>query len=104
MSASLATRFPRLDHFLNAYMHQDWRLFGNSLEDVVREYASDSSASDVRSLQREIHFLLVSEGDRIEADYYRLFPNSVLPSAWHMTVADWLRYVAKLAGKYSPTA
>jgi hypothetical protein len=34
---------PHLDEFLNGYMHQDWRIFGDTLEDVVAVYASDTS-------------------------------------------------------------
>ena len=91
---SPAPRFPHLDHFLNAYMHQDWNLFGNSVEDVLRVYALDNSPEDLKRLEGEINDLIALEGDQLEIDYYRLYPNSVLPSGWHMTVREWLRYVA----------
>jgi hypothetical protein len=91
-------KFPHLDHFLNAYMHQDWKLFGDSLESVVRGYAVDTSPHDVRQLKAEIDQFIASEGDNIEPDFHRLYPNSVLPSGWGMTAEQWLREVAKLAG------
>ena len=101
MSSSLAMRFPHLDHFLNAYMHQDWELFGDSLEDVVQTYASDTSPVEMQQLRDEIVQLLTVEGHRIETSYYALYPNSVMPSGWGMSVADWLTRVANLANRYT---
>jgi hypothetical protein len=97
--AASPNRFPHLDRFLNAYMHQDWRLFGDTLEDVVQSYAIDSSSDDLNRLHSEIIEFLQSEGGNIELDYHRLYPNSVLPSGWDMTANEWLRYVASAAEK-----
>ena len=98
MDARSASRFPHLDHFLNAYMHQDWQLFGDTLEAVVGAYAADTYPEGADRLREEIDQFLRFEGVRLEADYPRLYPNSVLPSGWHMTAAEWLRWVARLAG------
>jgi hypothetical protein len=92
-------KFPHLDHFLNAYMHQDWDLFGDSLAQVLLRYARDTSPTDLQQLQHEIVQFINSEGPNIETDYYALFPNSVLPSGSNMTAEQWLRHVAMLAGE-----
>jgi hypothetical protein len=86
--------FPHLDRFLNGYMHQDWRLFGDTVEDVVRAYARDSGSNDVILLQSEVELLLKQEGPNIEDSYLKLYPNSVRPSAWKTSVEDWLRRIA----------
>jgi hypothetical protein len=94
---ALLSKFPHLDHFLNAYMHQDWRLSGDSLEAVLRTYAHDTSPSDVKQLRSEIEQFISAEGGNLEADYRKLYPNSVIPSGWHMTLRDWLLYVSRVA-------
>jgi hypothetical protein len=88
----MSTNFPHLDHFLNAYMHQDWMLFGDNLPAVLQTYAKDTSVSDVRALRTEIA-AFVHDG----IDYHRRFPNSVLPSGWNMQPDEWLNHVAHLA-------
>jgi hypothetical protein len=93
--------FPHLDHFLNAYMHQDWDLFGESLEEVLQTYARQTSRSDVDGLRAEIDQFIASKGTRIESDYYELYPNSVAPSGWNMNVEQWLRRVSELAARAS---
>jgi hypothetical protein len=95
-------RFPHLDQFLNGYMHQDWHLFGDSLQDVVLTYAQDTSPNDVINLQSEINEFIKLEGNKIEADYYRLFPNSVAPAGWDMKVDQWLHHVAGITARILP--
>src|SRR5258708_27924275 len=90
-------KFPHLEHFLNAYMHQDWMLFGSSWQDVVKTYAQETSSDDLKNLRFEIDQFILSEGENIEPDYRPLYPNSLLPSPWRMTPQQWLRYFAKLA-------
>lgn len=92
------TDLPCLDHFLNAYMHQDWTVFGDSLQDVVKTFADDSAPEDVRGLQADIDVLVATEGSQLEADFRVLFPNSVSPAGWGMTAEQWLHHVAGLAG------
>ncbi len=96
MSMTITT-FPRLDHFLNGYMHQDWALFGDSLQTVVAAFADDTSADDVRGLQADIAAFMRAEGSRLEFDFPSMFPNSVTPSGWGMTAGQWLTHVAGLA-------
>jgi hypothetical protein len=96
---ALHEKFPHLDHFLNAYMHQDWMLAGDSLQDVIHTYARENSPEDARELQVEIGDFITLRGKSLEADYYALFPNSVTPSGWNMKVDQWLCHVAELAGR-----
>lgn len=102
--AALHNELPHLDNFLNAYMHQDWDLCGDTLEAVVAAYAQDTSAEDAGALRDEIALFLEAEGDRVEAAYSALYPNSVLPSGWGMTARQWLGRVAELAMAHSPAA
>jgi hypothetical protein len=102
MDARSHLRFPHLDHFLNACMHQDWRMYGDDLTAVVATYAADTPPDGAERLQAEIEQFLRSEGSRVETDYYQLYPNSALPSAWDTTAADWLRLIARLAGNPVP--
>jgi hypothetical protein len=96
------TTLPCLDHFLNAYMHQDWTIFGDSLQDVVKTFADDSSPEDVRGLQADIGAFVRGEGSHLEADFRKLFPNSASPSGWGMSAEQWLNHVAGLAGAIAP--
>jgi hypothetical protein len=102
--AALRDMLPHLDHFLDAYMHQDWRIFGETLEAVVAAYAEDTSPADAGALRDEIALLLRAIPDRIEVAYHVLYPNSVLPAAWGMTVDQWLRRVAQFAADHASEA
>lgn len=99
----MSTNFPHLDHFLNAYMHQDWMLAGDTLATVLQTYVNDTSPDDVQALRSEIAAFVRHDGDAIETDYHRQFPNSVLPSGWNMQPDEWLNHVAQLAGEFVPT-
>ncbi len=99
---ALLSKFPHLDHFLNAYMHQDWRLSGDSLHDVLLTYAKDTSPDDLMGLQSEIGDFIQQQGSEIEARYYTLFPNSAIPSGWDMKPDQWLNHVAQLTGEILP--
>ena len=96
--------FPHLDLFLNAYMHQDWRIFGETLEAVIAAYAEDTSPEEVAALRGEIARLIETEGDQLEVDWLRRYPNSVLPSGWDMTAQQWLRRISELATAHTPEA
>ena len=88
---------PHVDDFLNAYMHQDWRMYGDTLEDVVAVYAQDTSYDDLKALYDEINALLEFGGNWIDTHYRTIYPNSVLPQAWNMTPRQWLAHVANVA-------
>ena len=68
----LPRKFPHLDLFLSAYLHQDWGISGDTLESVLMSYALDTSPTDVVQLKTEIDQLIKEEGDRINTDYYTL--------------------------------
>jgi len=78
-------------------MHQDWRLFAPDLPSVLRTYALDTSPADVADLRSEIEDLLRNHADEIDVDYYRLSPNSAMPSGWNMRAGEWLKLVAQLS-------
>jgi hypothetical protein len=85
-----------MDHFLNAYMHQDWDLFGESLSTVVHTCIEQPSADDAAMLRSEIDEFIGMEKLDTEAAHYRSFPNCVLPSGWNMSVEQWLQQVSSL--------
>lgn len=96
-------RFSHLDHFLNAYMHQDWRIYGETLEDVVTAYVEDTSSDDIALLHAEISEFLSNPNDLTEPAYRQLYPNSALPSGWNMNVRSWLSLVDELATQRAPS-
>lgn len=90
---------PALDYFMNAYMHQDYALFGKTLPEVIKVYTSDASPDDVAQLKIEIAAFIKECGTDLESVYYSTYPNGVLPSGWGMSVKEWLLYVATLVDK-----
>lgn len=96
-------RFPHLDHLLNAYMHQDWQIYGETLEDVVAAYAEDTSSDDIALLHAEIGEFLSNQNNLTEPAYCQLYPNSALPSGWGMSVRSWLSLVDDLATQRAPS-
>ena len=63
---------PHLGHFLNAYMHQDWQIYGKTLESVVAAYIEDTPPDDIAMLHAEIDDLLNGHDELTEAAYHQL--------------------------------
>ena len=77
-------------------MHQDWKLFGSTLESVVQTYKNDVSEDEILHLQLDIKDIIADCGNNIETDFVIMFPNSVIPSGWDMTVEQWLLYICDI--------
>lgn len=96
--------FPHLTHFLDAYLHQDWDVDGETLEQVISAYVINSTPSDIVAFEHEIQQFLENDIEQTEVVYSSVYPNGVIPSAWDMTTAQWLRHIVALALERSPSA
>lgn len=90
-------RLPHLSHFLDAYLHQDWQIFGDTVEAVVAAYGGDSSREDVAALADEIEGFLSTDRGNVGLIYRDLYPNSVQPDALGITAESWLGILARSA-------
>lgn len=93
MNASLSD-LPHLSRLLDTYLHQDWRLFGPTLEAVVQAYIEDGPASDTRGLHADITRLLAARHADLGADLRRAYPDMVRPEGWNITAEAWLQRIA----------
>jgi hypothetical protein len=91
--------FPDLDHFMGAYMHQDWQLFGNTVEEVVARHVKVSDPDEAHGLKMDIKRFVSYKGNDLDREYERLFPGSVIPSAWDMSTREWLLWIERLVGE-----
>jgi hypothetical protein len=91
--------FPYLDHFIGAYMHQDWQLFGNTVEEVVASFVKVSDADESHGLKMDIKRFVNYKGNDLDREYQRLFSGSVEPSSWDMSTREWLLWIERLVGE-----
>lgn len=92
-SATGAARYPDLDHFLSAYLHQDYLEVSGSFEGAVEEFKASEPAARVEGLRADIARFVAMHRDRPLAAYDRLFPMSFIIGD---TDADALAWFAEL--------
>jgi hypothetical protein len=92
--------FPYLEHFLGGWMNQDFAvLSGGSVESAVADFVSTSRADEAHALRMDIERFLVFKDYDVDGEFRRLFPASVIPTAWHMSTRDWLLWIERLVGE-----
>jgi hypothetical protein len=91
--------FPYLEHFMGAYMHQDWQLFGNTVEEVVARHVKVSDPDAAHGLKMDIKRFLSYKGNDLDREFQRLFQPEIIPSAWEMSTREWLLWIERLVGE-----
>ena len=87
--------YPHLRAFLGSWLHQDFDLEGDTLEDVVKAYCRVARPDEKRTLRADINEFLQEQGD-IEDRLNAEFELDIIPSAFAADGADFLRTIYRL--------
>ena len=85
--------YPELDQLFGAYLHQDYQLFGDTIEEVVACYKDDSSAEQVQHMLDEIDRFRVEHSKDLDSALLALYGNDFDPKLWGHTAASFFRLV-----------
>ena len=64
---SKPTPYPELDQLFGAYLHQDYELFGNTIEEVVACYKRESSSEQLKHMLNEIARFRAEHSERLDS-------------------------------------
>ena len=91
--------FPYLDHFLGAYMHQDWDIAEKTLEEVVARFVKVSDRDEAHGLKMDIKRFVAYKDPDLDREFERLFQPDIIPSGWGMSTREWLLWIERLVGE-----
>jgi hypothetical protein len=91
--------FPELAAFMGGWFHQDFDIHGDSLEDVVAAFRSESDEALVRPLVDDIDAFLATGDDGMEERFQDYFSPDIIPTAFRATTREFLQAIrAELLG------
>ncbi|NHB95841.1 contact-dependent growth inhibition system immunity protein [Photorhabdus stackebrandtii] len=88
-----------IDDLILTYFHQDYQLFGETIDEIIDDYLNCQYPITIISLIREIR-IFISNSDDVEKDFDSLNYNEFVPELWETTALDFLNHVSKLAQEY----
>lgn len=86
--------FPLLTEYLTGYWHQEFDIYGGSIEEITDVYVADTRGADASGLITEIETLLARPDDASirELAFGQSFV-AVRPEGWGLTARQWLGVV-----------
>ena len=94
MSGVAAQQYPGLAHLLGAYLHQDFALYGGTLADAVRAFASDDGPDAAAAARADIARLLHDHPQASEAAVRAVEPGCARPPG--MAADAYLHWLDRL--------
>lgn len=91
-----------MSHFFGAYLNQDYESSGNTLEEIVSCYQSESSEAVHRELSTEIDRLKNAHPKDLDEVFLRLFGSDFSPGLWGFTTASFLGELKRLLHSEPP--
>ncbi|EYU14975.1 contact-dependent growth inhibition system immunity protein [Photorhabdus aegyptia] len=88
-----------IDDLILTYFHQDYLLFGETIDEIVTDYLNCQHPITIISLIREINNF-IRNSDDVEKDFQSLNYDEFVPELWDTTALDFLNHVSKLAQEY----
>jgi hypothetical protein len=95
-----ARSYPELDDLLGAYFHQDFDIFGNTLQEIIATYRTDVSDEVRKSTRADIERFLHTYGPEersVSEALERVFKPGVIVEGWEgLNAKQWLEEIARL--------
>lgn len=86
---SKPTPYPELDQLFGAYLHQDYQLFGNTIEEVVACYKRESSSEQLKQMLNEIARFRAENTEHLDSVLQARYGNDFDPKLWGHTAATF---------------
>lgn len=87
-----------LDQLLGGYLHQDYDLFGETIEEVMQEYLRRETPKTIQGLIDGCEALL--KINDTEATFYRLYQDDFDPKLWQLTAVEFLNVITAQAKEF----
>jgi hypothetical protein len=94
--------YPELDQLIGTYFNQDFDLWGETIEEVVRSYVQGTSAEQRDLLRSEIDRFVAESATELDAVFSQKYGFDLDPTPWGHTALSFLREVQRLLERRSP--
>jgi CdiI immunity protein len=87
---------PELDQLFGAYLHQDYQLFGNTIQEVVECYKRDSSSEQIHHMLDEIARFRAEHSEDLDSSLLARYGNDFDPRLWEHTAASFFQLLESM--------
>ncbi|MBB5465707.1 hypothetical protein OKW30_002760 [Paraburkholderia sp. Clong3] len=88
-----------LTGLIRSRFHEDFDLFGNSVEELVSSYTENMPRSDIDALISDVDSFKAHYPDTLESEFKKRFGRQFDPVLWGYTTASFLDEVKRLLSK-----
>lgn len=88
--------YPQLSTLFGAYFGEDYFLSGDTLEEIIAHYKSDTSGGEWESMLAEVEQFVATSGGNLEDNFRVIFGRDFNPVLWEHTAASFFRELERL--------
>ncbi len=90
--------FDKLRYLLSAWFHQDFDITGNTLEEIIGSYKSESTPEDWTQLRGDIAAFLAlhPEDAELTGSFMQTFHPDLIERPFGLTIRQFLRKIASM--------
>jgi hypothetical protein len=89
-------KYGELTGLIRSRFHEDFDLFGNTVEELVVSYTAEMSKSDIDALVSDIDAFKADYSETLDAEFNERFGRQFDPALWGYTTASFLDEVKRL--------
>lgn len=90
------SRYPELWQLICGYFHEDFDLFGNNIEEIVKTYIRDTPVGYRREVVREIEQFRRENQSDMDETFMQEFAGGPDPQLWGHTADSFLGEITRL--------
>jgi len=89
-------KYPHLTGLIHARFHEDFDLFGDSVEELISSCTEKMPRSMIDAIQSDIDAFMVDHPGTLESAFDERFGSQFDPALWGYTTASFLEEVTRL--------
>ena len=90
------SKYPKLWHIMLCYFHEDFDLFGNTIEELMTHHKSCSNKEEIAFDIKDIERFEADHSTSIDAAFEQEFGNRFNPQLWGHTGTSFLAELKRL--------
>ena len=88
--------YPELSHFFGAYLNQDYEISGDTVEEVLLCYKSETPVEAHKRMVSEIERFEVENSIHLEEMFLEMYGDDFSPALWGYTTFSFLEELKRL--------
>ncbi|WP_084170397.1 contact-dependent growth inhibition system immunity protein [Paraburkholderia ferrariae] len=94
-----ANEYPELSNFIQIYFGEDFALWGNTIEEILALYRSESDPASRSILRNEIDRFCRDNSRDLDASFEAAYGLFLDPTLWGHTTASFLDEIRRFLGE-----